>query len=176
MKFDSQPSSWTPFWEQFNQLIHNNSGLTDVDRFTYLRSVLTGGAVSAIAGLPATASCYCEALDILKQRFAKPDVIIQAHMQRLIELGPVPSSDDQQGLRYLYDTVQSQTRAFKTLGVSQDNYSAMFYPILLKSLPHEIVLDYFKTIARQSTSHSLTTHYATGSSLDCETLPSKRVY
>ncbi|KAL1482691.1 hypothetical protein MTO96_033623 [Rhipicephalus appendiculatus] len=32
MKFDGQPSSWTPFWEQFNQLIHNNSELTDVDR------------------------------------------------------------------------------------------------------------------------------------------------
>ncbi|KAL1475501.1 hypothetical protein MTO96_037247 [Rhipicephalus appendiculatus] len=114
--------------------MHNNGGLTDVYKFAHLRSVL-------IAGLPATASCYCEALDILKQRFAKTDVIIQAHMQRLIEMRPVRSSDDLRGLRCLYDTVQSQTRALKTLGISEDSYSAMLYPILLKSLPHKIVLD-----------------------------------
>ncbi|KAH7967972.1 hypothetical protein HPB52_004509 [Rhipicephalus sanguineus] len=64
---------------------------------------------------------------------------------------PVRSSNDLQGLRCLYDTVQSQTRALKYLGVPEDNYSAMLYPILLKSLPHDIVIDFTKTIARQST-------------------------
>lgn len=44
MKFDGHPWMWTPFWEQFIQLIHNNGGLTDVDRFVYLRSVVTGDA------------------------------------------------------------------------------------------------------------------------------------
>ncbi|XP_037515421.1 uncharacterized protein LOC119391844 [Rhipicephalus sanguineus] len=151
MKFDGQPSVWTPFWEQFSQLIHNNGRLTDVDRFNYLRSVLTGDAALAIAGLPATASCYAEALDILKNRFAKTDVIIQTHMQRLIDIQPVRSSNDLQGLRCLYDTVQSQTRALKSLGVPEDNYFAMLYPILLKALPHDLVIDFNKTIARQST-------------------------
>ncbi|XP_037560811.1 uncharacterized protein LOC119439916 [Dermacentor silvarum] len=141
---------WPPFWEQFNQVIYNNGGLTDVDKFTYLRSVLTGDAALAIAGLPATASCYSDALDILKRRFAKDDLIIQDHMQRLIDLQPVRSPNDLRGLRSLYDTVQSQTRALKTLGISEDNYSSMLYHILLKSLPHDIVLDFSKTITRQS--------------------------
>ncbi|XP_037579208.1 uncharacterized protein LOC119461913 [Dermacentor silvarum] len=100
---------------EFNQVIHNNGALTDVDKFTYLRSVLTGDAALAIAGLPATASCYSDALDILKRRFAKDDLIIQDHMQRLIDLQPVRSPNDLRGLRSLYDTVQSQTRALKTL-------------------------------------------------------------
>ncbi|KAH7973704.1 hypothetical protein HPB49_004053 [Dermacentor silvarum] len=48
-----------------NQLTHNNGGLTDVDKFTYIHSILTGNAALAIAGLPATVSCYSDALDIL---------------------------------------------------------------------------------------------------------------
>ncbi|KAH7936953.1 hypothetical protein HPB49_006529 [Dermacentor silvarum] len=46
--FSGRSSMWPPFWEQFNQVIHNNGGLTDVDKFTYLRSVLTGDAALAI--------------------------------------------------------------------------------------------------------------------------------
>ncbi|KAH7981970.1 hypothetical protein HPB52_002322 [Rhipicephalus sanguineus] len=134
IKFDGQPPLWTPVWEQFNQLIHNNGGLTDA---------------LAIAGLSETVNCYCEALDILKKRFAKTDVIIQADMQRLIDMQPVRSFNNLRRLRCLYDMVQSQTRALITLGVSEDNYSAMLYPILLKSLPHDIVLDFNKTITRQ---------------------------
>ncbi|KAH7948523.1 hypothetical protein HPB52_024080 [Rhipicephalus sanguineus] len=45
--------------------------------------------------------------------------------------------------------MQSQTRALKTLGVLGDNYSAMLYPILLKLLPDDIVLDFNKTTARR---------------------------
>ncbi|KAL1434494.1 hypothetical protein MTO96_011588 [Rhipicephalus appendiculatus] len=116
-------------------MIHNG-GLIDADRFTNLGAVLTGDAALAIAGLPATASCYCEALDILKQRYAKPDVIIQSHMQQLIEMQTVRSANDLRGLRCLYDRVQSQTRSLKTFRVSEDNYSAMLYPIFLKSLPY----------------------------------------
>ncbi|KAH7954647.1 hypothetical protein HPB49_020552 [Dermacentor silvarum] len=129
-----------------NQVIHNNGGFTDIDKFTSLRSVLTGDAALETAGLPATASCYSDALEILKERFAKDNLIILNHMQRLIDLQPVRSPNYLRGVRSLYDTVQSQTRALKTLKVSEDNYSSMLYPIFLKSLPHDIVLDFNKTI------------------------------
>ncbi|KAH7953607.1 hypothetical protein HPB49_010556 [Dermacentor silvarum] len=131
---------------KLNQVIHNNGGFTDIDKFTSLRSVLTGDAALETAGLPATASCYSDALEILKERFAKDNLIILNHMQRLIDLQPVRSPNYLRGVRSLYDTVQSQTRALKTLKVSEDNYSSMFYPIFLKSLPHDIVLDFNKTI------------------------------
>ncbi|KAH7960218.1 hypothetical protein HPB49_017826 [Dermacentor silvarum] len=98
IKFDGRPSMWLPFWEEFKQLIHNNGGLTDVDKFTYLHSVLTGDAALAIAGLPATASCYSDALDIIKRRFAKDDLIIQDHIERLIDLQPIRSPNDLRGL------------------------------------------------------------------------------
>lgn len=76
MKFDGQLSLRTPFREQFSQLIYSNGGLTDVDRFAYLHSVLTGNVASAIVGLPAAAKCYYEALNIIKEHFAITDVII----------------------------------------------------------------------------------------------------
>ncbi|KAH8022751.1 hypothetical protein HPB51_004644 [Rhipicephalus microplus] len=103
MKFEGKTSLWTPFWEQFNQLIHKSSVLADIDWFVYLRSVLTGTAASAIAGFPATASCCCEALDLLKRSFAKINVIIQTHMQRPIDMRTVQSSNDLRVLQCLYD-------------------------------------------------------------------------
>ncbi|KAH7958540.1 hypothetical protein HPB49_002487 [Dermacentor silvarum] len=76
IKLDGRSSMWPSFWEHFNQVMNNNGGLNYVDKFNYLRSVLTGDAALASAGLPATASCYSDALDILKRRVAKDDLII----------------------------------------------------------------------------------------------------
>ncbi|KAH8029355.1 hypothetical protein HPB51_025363 [Rhipicephalus microplus] len=126
--------------------IWTNGGLTDVDRFAYVRSVLTGDLASTIARLSATTSCYLEALKILKQGFAETHAVIQAHMQRIIDMRPLQSSKELRGLQCLYDTVRSQTCVLKTLGVSKDSCSAMLYPILLKPLPCDIVLNFNKTI------------------------------
>ena len=40
--FDGEITKWTPFWDSYNLEIHNNSGLSDVNKFTYLHSLLLG--------------------------------------------------------------------------------------------------------------------------------------
>lgn len=103
-KFDGRPRNWNPFWEQFESTVHNNPTLTDSDKFAYLRSSLVGTASAAIAGLTATSRCYKDARDILVDRFAKSDLIVQDHTENLIDMQPVRSSEDVLGLRRLYDT------------------------------------------------------------------------
>ncbi|KAH6925638.1 hypothetical protein HPB50_008086 [Hyalomma asiaticum] len=144
-KFDGKRKNWQPFWEQFEVAIHNNHELSDIDRFNYLKSLLSGEAEGAIAGLQATAECYADAIEILAQRFGNPTALIQDHMQGLIDLKPVTSAWKVRELRRLYDDLQVHMRGLKVLGVGEDSYNTMLYPVLLRALPQEMVLNYHRS-------------------------------
>ena len=66
-------------------LLTRNSKLSEIEKFTYLRSLVEGNAESAIAGLPLTSANYKGALEILQNRFAQKQVIINAHYGHITE-------------------------------------------------------------------------------------------
>ncbi|XP_064458880.1 uncharacterized protein LOC135369151 [Ornithodoros turicata] len=67
--FSGELTNWISFWEQYRTAVDENARLTKSEKFQYLRTLLKGDAASAIRGLQATAACYDDAIDILKQRF-----------------------------------------------------------------------------------------------------------
>ena len=66
--FSGNLTTWITFWDSYNSTIHENPDLSDIEKFTYLRSLLTHGAADAISGLTLTASNYKEAVQILSKR------------------------------------------------------------------------------------------------------------
>ena len=50
-KFYGNPMHLYPFWESFESAVHKNPKLSSVDKFNYLKSLLTGTAQSSVAGL-----------------------------------------------------------------------------------------------------------------------------
>lgn len=52
-------TAWTTFWDSYESAIHENNGLSDIDKFNYLRSLLERTAYEAIAGLTLTAWLCC---------------------------------------------------------------------------------------------------------------------
>ncbi|KAH6947221.1 hypothetical protein HPB50_017607 [Hyalomma asiaticum] len=86
------------------------------------------------------AECYADAVDIFTC-FRNPTALIQDHMQGLIDLKPVTSARNIRELRQLYDEVQVHIRGLKALGVGEDSYNTMLYPVLLRVLPQEMVLN-----------------------------------
>ena len=44
--FPNDPVKWTPFWDSFQSAIHLNPDLSDVDKFSYLRSLLDSPILS----------------------------------------------------------------------------------------------------------------------------------
>ncbi|KAL7824555.1 hypothetical protein SRHO_G00098440 [Serrasalmus rhombeus] len=46
-KFNRDVSSWQEFWSQYKTAIHNNSALCKKEKFTYLKTYLTGTAANA---------------------------------------------------------------------------------------------------------------------------------
>ena len=43
-KFHGNPMHWYPFWKSFESAVHKNPNLSSVDKFNYLKSLLTGTA------------------------------------------------------------------------------------------------------------------------------------
>ena len=58
-----------PLWDSFNSAIHENPELSKVDKFNYLRLMVTYAASEAICGLTLTSAKYDEAIEVLKKRF-----------------------------------------------------------------------------------------------------------
>ncbi|XP_077523161.1 uncharacterized protein LOC144134023 [Amblyomma americanum] len=156
VKFDGKDVSWEEFWEQYERMIHKNDKLTTLDRFGYLKFVVTGEAARTIKGLPPTSQCYGDAILLLKKRFAGEDAIVQGHKRELLDLEPVRSAEDIRPLRRLYATLVSRLRGLEALDQKQETYGKLLYPVVQRALPIEILLEFHRAVAREETSETST--------------------
>lgn len=92
---------WQTFWHQYEVTIHNNTDIGKVDQFNYLKSYMSGPASNVIAGLTLTEANYENAIELLKSRFGHKDLVINAHMSKLLNLSPLKRSQNVAELRKL---------------------------------------------------------------------------
>ena len=81
--FNGNITTWTTFWDSFESAIDSSPGLSEIDKFNYLRSLVENSAAEAISGLTLTSDNYKEAVLILKKRFGNKQQIITKHMDTL---------------------------------------------------------------------------------------------
>lgn len=141
-KYTGDISLWQHFWGQFETAVHRNPSLTKTDKFSYLRSYLTGAVANVVAGFPLTEANYDNAIQLLKKRFGRKDLVINAHMTKLLNLNPVKNASDVKALRYLYDNCEIQIRSLASMGVVSDTYGSLLCPILMKLIPEEMTLEF----------------------------------
>ena len=124
--FSGKLTEWTPFWESFYTVIHNNPALTLTEQFNYLWSLLKYTALDAIAGLLLSAANYQEAILILQKCFGSKQHIIAKHMDALMCSAVVTSPNDLKRLwgLYMYDGIELHVhaRSHKFLRVNPDSY------------------------------------------------------
>ncbi|GFS78418.1 integrase catalytic domain-containing protein [Trichonephila clavipes] len=137
-------SGFPSFWARFKSAVHENSSLNDVDKFSYLKSVVTSDAELAIRGLTLTSENYAKAMKILENRFGRKELIVDFHMNRLLNLTPVRKSFDVIALRNLYDQLEINIRGLESLEISPDSYSCLLFPIIMKAIPPDLALEYNK--------------------------------
>ena len=145
--FNGDITNWTTFWDSFESAIDSSPGLTDIDKFNYLKSLLEKSAAEAISGLTLTADNYRDAVSILKRRFGNKQQIVSKHMDILLNLEAVSSQHNLKGLRRLYDVVESQVRGLKSLRVDSSSYGSLLSSMLLQKIPPELRLVLSREIA-----------------------------
>ncbi|GFR15772.1 transposon Ty3-G Gag-Pol polyprotein [Trichonephila clavata] len=142
--YGDDASKWLTFWNSFETAVHNNESLNKVDKFNYLKAHLGGSALNTVEGFPISAKAYDEAVQLLKNRFANPEILIQAHMNKILSLQPLKNSNDLRSFRKFVDNCNVQLRSLNSLGVSSANYGKILCPMLLKLIPSDLLLDYNK--------------------------------
>lgn len=93
-KFNGDVSLWQEFCSQYETAIHSNASLCKREKLTYLKTYLTGTAAKAVAGLTPTDMNYDAAVDLLQSRFGREDLIVNAHLSKLLNLTPVKRSSE----------------------------------------------------------------------------------
>jgi DnaJ-domain-containing protein 1 len=132
-QFSGSYSEWTSFHDTFNSLIHENKGLNDIRRFHYLKGVLKGEALKCIESLKISGANYAIAWDILKKRYKNTRLIVQEHVQAILNAPPL-NKTIYSGLRQLLDTVISNLEAFKVLNINTISWDPLIVPIITQKL------------------------------------------
>ncbi|GFR34109.1 integrase catalytic domain-containing protein [Trichonephila clavata] len=101
-------------------------------------------AFSLIDGLELTAEHYDHSIDILKERFGNKKVLINVHIDKLLQTSPLKNSNDVKSFRSLFNHIQKNIRSLESLSVKKDSYSSILVPILTKLLPLDLLLEYNK--------------------------------
>ena len=78
--------------------------------------------LSCIPRLSLSSANYSEIIQLLKQRFANPQMLINAYMKRFVQLPVIKSNNDVFELRKLYNQVESSVRNLKFLQMDIGGY------------------------------------------------------
>ena len=129
-KFKINVKKLHAFWELFESLIHKNNEMSAIDKFNYLGTLLEDEASRAIQGLPLT-NAYNVAIEILKDRFGKPQTIVTAHMDDLLKLPSLGSNCRVKDLRAVLDqlTIHVLYEDSKPLVLVLSSTAACLHPL-----------------------------------------------
>ena len=148
--FSGRAIDWYSFWECFQSMIDSNLDLSQVDKLSYLKSLLRGPAQLALEGLSMTGPNYDVAVDILRQRYGDIQRIISDHMDALLHLEAVQYTKPVSRLRALLDKVEIHVRSLDNLGRAPQMYGDMYVPVLFTKLPAELRLSLCERIPATS--------------------------
>ena len=104
--FTGKPTEWPTFIESFETAVDSNGALSNIQKFQYLKSYLSGQAEICIEGFLLTNDNYKEALNLLKERFRNTQLIINTHVSQLMKVGIVEDGHVSK-LRNFLDTVET---------------------------------------------------------------------
>ena len=135
MKFNGMVLKWPEFYDAFQATVDSNPNLSGVDKFNYLCSRLEGDALEVIGGMTLTNVNYDKAKDILKERYGRQDVIVNAHYKSLVNL--TMSSLTTSALCHAYDVIEKHLRSLEA--INQDVESPLLITMLLSKFPKQVL-------------------------------------
>ena len=103
-------------------------------------SLLECSARDAISGLALITANYHKAIDTLKRRFRCRQKIVNKHMDALLQMEAVVSSQNTRALHRLFDDISCHIHGLKSLGVESNSYDSLLCPVLLNKIPANLQL------------------------------------
>lgn len=127
--FDGTYDQWLFFKDTFTSIIHDDGGLSNIQKFHYLRLSLKGKAAEVIQALEISASNYKIAWELLLDRFENRNLLISNHIKAFLNL-PILQKESLSGLRDLLDGFNKHLRALEILDQPVDQWDTLVIHII----------------------------------------------
>lgn len=124
--FNGELGNWCSFRDIFTSLVHNNTLLTNSEKFHYLISVVSDSAASILRAIPMTDTNYTIAWDALHDRFDNKRILLTHHLDLIFGFTPM-TTETLPGLKAFINTFQENMSAIKALEVVDFAGFLLFY-------------------------------------------------
>ncbi|XP_062713787.1 uncharacterized protein LOC134290629 [Aedes albopictus] len=131
--FGGQLREWVTFRDSFRSLIHNNQQLSAMDKFTYLRSSLTGEALQEINSVEMTEANYDVAWVALERRYENKKLIVKAHLDSLFSV-EVMKKESYESLSKLIGDFEKNLLMLDKIGENTANWSTILVYMICSRL------------------------------------------
>ena len=112
-----------------------------MQKLAYLKSFLLDPAAESIQGYTLTEDYYSLVVEFLKKRFGKKRLIIQTHMDAIIDLSKFDTMENNE-VRTFLDTLKSNLRSVVPLGVQTELLAPLLIPLLMRKMPKKLTEEF----------------------------------
>ncbi|GBN32106.1 hypothetical protein AVEN_105034-1 [Araneus ventricosus] len=111
-QFSGNVKDWLPFWSEFEH-IHKDADIVPENKFQYLvQAIVSGsGARDVVESFPPTGANYEKAVESLKTRFGKQDLLVEVYVRELLKLIISVQKNEKFSISSLYDKLESYLKA-----------------------------------------------------------------
>ncbi|XP_018405645.1 PREDICTED: uncharacterized protein LOC108781997 [Cyphomyrmex costatus] len=120
-RFDGKIEEWKSFSDSFRSIIHDRSQLSNVEKFQYLISAISGDAAKIIESIQLTGQNYSTAWELLQNRYDDPRSLKKKHIECLFKM-PVIAKESAKALRELIDYTSRHLRMLRILGLPTESW------------------------------------------------------
>ena len=135
-QYNGDPLQWREWFGQFKSAIDAQS-LTDDVKITYLKTLVTGKAKTAIAESAYCGVIYKDALQTLERKFDQPQAVVSAHLDKLISF-PLLKMHNSDNIINYSATISSLVGVFKSLSFESDIKNASLVNTAVQKLPFNL--------------------------------------
>ena len=127
-EFSGRRDEWESFRDLFKALIHNDAGLSNVEKLYYLKTLIKGEAQQALDALQLTDDNYDIAWDMLEERFEHRWLLVYGHLTALCNLKPA-REESVKVLQTLVDTLRRHRDQLRALDRPVDQWNDWFLSV-----------------------------------------------
>ena len=132
-QYNGDPLQWHEWYGQFKSAIDSQS-LTDDVKLTYLKTLVTSKAKTAIAEFAYCGAMYKDALRTLERKFGQSQAVVSAHLDKLNSSPPLKMHNSDNIINYS-GCISSLVGVFKSLSYDSDLKSAALLNTAVQKLP-----------------------------------------
>ncbi|XP_036346383.1 uncharacterized protein LOC118755658 [Rhagoletis pomonella] len=137
---------WLDFYNIFLVLVDKNPDLSDIEKFQYLRSSLSGCAATLIQSLEVTNANYKKPLQLLESRFDHKRYILQSHLQHIFDTQRI-TTPTVANLRSFVDVINANMRAMQSMATSTQIGNGLLLHLVVSKLDHETQVKWEEEVA-----------------------------